>query len=192
MKYISMDLETTCIDPKIPENVLQMSLVVEDTQNPVPVEELPHFTCFIKSIDNQYTGQASALGMNGWIFNILCGRTDNDTGYPILYQQEAWLQACAFVDEHFRGQSGRAKGVKIAGKNVGIFDMQFIPKELMSRFSAKSIDPTSMFIDWKAEKPLLSLGEIKKKLDFDPHVAHDAREDALDVIKVLRTTYNGK
>lgn len=189
-----MDIETTCIDPKTPENVLQLSLVVEDTEKNIPVEELPHFTCFLKSVSGQYTGQSFALGMNGWILDILSGRADNTTEYPVLYQKEAWSKACNFVDSHFRGIDGTAaptRGVKVAGKNVGIFDMQFIPPELMSKFSAKTIDPTSMFIDWKANKPLLSLSEIKNKLDLDPHVAHDAREDALDVIKVLRTTYNG-
>ena len=34
MKYLSIDIETTCLEPKKPENILMFSGVVEDTDSP--------------------------------------------------------------------------------------------------------------------------------------------------------------
>jgi oligoribonuclease (3'-5' exoribonuclease) len=61
MKYLSLDLETTCLQPS-PKHILQVSMVVEDTDLAlVPVTGLPHFTCFVKH--DRIEGEAYALGM---------------------------------------------------------------------------------------------------------------------------------
>ena len=127
MKYISLDLETTGLDP-VEDQILQISMVVEDTAIRCPLEELPHFTAFVKH--PRISGNTYALGMNGWILDIISGRKTNETGYPILPRYPtadgSWdVQAQAFLTEHF----GRAR-ITVAGKNVAGFDIPFLPKEL--------------------------------------------------------------
>ena len=81
MKYVSLDLETTCINPKKPENILMISMVVEDPKNPVPLKDLPHFTRFVKY--SSISGESYALAMNNWILDIISGRKENKTDYQV-------------------------------------------------------------------------------------------------------------
>lgn len=67
MKYISIDLETTCIDPKCPENMLQIAMVAENTEASVDVSDLPHFRAIIIPEAGTVTGSLTALAMNAWI-----------------------------------------------------------------------------------------------------------------------------
>lgn len=70
MKYVSIDIETTGLNPEKCQ-VLQIGAVIEDTSNPLPFEELPKFNCIVEHDD--YLGQPTALKMNSWIFEILSG-----------------------------------------------------------------------------------------------------------------------
>jgi hypothetical protein len=67
MKYVSLDLETTCIDPKCPENILQIAMVVEDTKDERDVEDLPSFKAILVPETGLITGSLTALAMNTWI-----------------------------------------------------------------------------------------------------------------------------
>jgi len=51
MKYASLDLETTGLfesGGRGPDKILQISIVVEDTDVDTPVNELPHLTLIVK------------------------------------------------------------------------------------------------------------------------------------------------
>ena len=61
MKYVSIDIETTGLDPETCQ-IIQIGAVIEDTENPVPVENLPSFKCLVEH--PQYTGSPFALVMN--------------------------------------------------------------------------------------------------------------------------------
>lgn len=180
MKYLSIDIETTCVNPKKPENILQISMIVEDPTNPLPLEKLPHFTCFIKH--DRVEGEPYAMGMNGWIMDIISGRAE---GKHPIYKAKDWEEiALAFIRHHF-GDSTR---IVAAGKNFAGFDQQFLPARLASKLDFRCIDPTSVFWNPYADK-MPSLTFIKKELGIEGEVTHDAYDDALDVIKVLRTKY---
>jgi oligoribonuclease (3'-5' exoribonuclease) len=178
MKYISVDLETTCLDPN-PKNILMIAMVVEDTKTKLPLNELPRFVCLVKR--PIYSGTPYALTLNSWILEMLA---NNDTSKYPIYEESEWVsKAAAFIDEHFKD----TKAVP-AGKNFSSFDLQFFPDTIKRKFMRRAIDPGSMFVDWEKEAPL-SLDDIKKHLCIPGEVTHDAVEDALDVIKVLRTQY---
>lgn len=175
MKYLSLDIETTGLRPKV-DQVLQIAMVVEDTANIVPVEELPKFVAFIKN--PEYVGQPYALGLNGWIFDIISGR-NKITPHPILEPEAVIDFVNIFLNQHF----GFMKKATVAGKNVAGFDIPFLPTEISSRFKHRVIDAGSVFMDWSKDTPP-SLGDLTGGV-----IAHDAYEDALDVIRVLRRAY---
>jgi hypothetical protein len=187
MKYVSLDLETTCIYDKSPKNILMVSMVVEDTTPPMKaLDELPHFTCFVNY--ETISGEPFALAMNSWILNYISGRNKNPPPYPV-YNGGTWIDpANQFLNAHFTKEFGK---IPVAGKNVASFDLQFLPEVLQKRFMHRTIDPTSVFIDFNQQRPP-SLEDVKKSLGLDAEVSHDAREDALDVIKVLRRAYGDK
>ncbi|MHA1675805.1 MAG: exonuclease domain-containing protein [Candidatus Njordarchaeales archaeon] len=195
MKYVSIDLETTGLDPK-QDQILMIGMYVEDTEKKLPREELPSFSCLVRHEKNnkdnrkyeqRYCGDPFALNLNAWILKMLA---DNDESkYPIYVHQELypahWVEPMLdFLNEHFPNTKAIA-----AGKNVGSFDMQFFPEDVKKKFLHRHIDPGSIFIDWKSNKPLRSLGQIKEDLNIAGEVTHDALDDAWDVIEVLRTQY---
>lgn len=188
MKYISLDLETSSLQPS-PDHILQVSMVVEDTEQPeVPVEDLPHFTCFVNHADIK--GQAYALGMNGWILDIISGRKENTTDYPIYAADERhrdyWIDhALEFLDHHF----STAK-ITVAGKNVAGFDIPFLTKELSRHFRHRVLDPGPLFVDWAKDESVPDFKTCKERAGMSGEVVHCAREDAMEVITMLRRFYN--
>lgn len=61
MKYISLDIETTGLDPEF-NQILSIGAVIEDTLNPLPFEELPKFHAVIRR-ESVY-GSIFALNLN--------------------------------------------------------------------------------------------------------------------------------
>lgn len=187
MKYISLDVETTGLDPK-QDQILQIAMVVEDTNEPdVSVEELPYFNCYITH--ERYSGDAFALQLNNRILRILA-RVDKADA-PIYggkfggppYTEEWVRYAIEFVRNHYP----QAPKPILAGKNVASFDYQFLPEQLKRCFDYRFIDPGSIFLDFKTAQKVPSLEDIKKALGFaDPKCSHNALDDARDVIRVLR------
>lgn len=203
MKYVSLDIETTCLDPRVPENILGISMVVEDTDHPeVPLTQLPHFTCIIGH--ERVEGSPFALAMNAWIlyeidkwfkgkptkypvYHSLRGPTKWLAGMNGMYPEGTWLsEAMRFLDHHFKTDR-----INCAGKNVAGFDLQFMPEMLRQRFRSRVIDAGSVLVDWNRDA-LLDLATLKKRAGLADVVSHNMYEDALDVIAVLRPTYPKK
>lgn len=61
MKFISIDIETTGLDP-INHKILSIGAIIEDTENPLPYEELPKFHVAI--LHNELVGSPFAINMN--------------------------------------------------------------------------------------------------------------------------------
>lgn len=184
MRYISLDIETTCVHPMKPENILMLSMVIEDTKTLLPVDELPHFTCYFVRKDDTYTGSAYALQMNAWIFEMLSGKKPFDRP---AYE----IDGPAFKNdvEDFFVKNGLGLGKKfLAGKNIAVFDYQFLPEWLKGQFKARMIDPGSVFLDFKSDG-IKNLDDLKKEFGLMDGVSHNAYEDAKDVIRILRKKY---
>ena len=61
MKFVSIDIETTGIDPEIDE-VLSIGAIIEDTENILPYEQLPKFHVAI--LHERISGSMFAIDMN--------------------------------------------------------------------------------------------------------------------------------
>lgn len=183
MKYLSLDLETSGLDPKN-HQILMVSAVVEDTNNIKPLEELPHYTCILSS--DYITGSPYALGLNSWILDIISGRagdsTYNKSPLSVVYQDFS-----DFLDKHFGSDK-----VTVAGKNVGGFDIPFLKEQfpgIVTRFDHRTLDPAPLCVDFVNDKTIPGLKKCMSRRGVDGEVSHDAYHDALDVIRVLRTFY---
>jgi oligoribonuclease (3'-5' exoribonuclease) len=181
MKYCSIDTETSGLNPSNCQ-ILMASFIVEDSNNLLPLEELPHLTFFINH--GVVEGGPYALAMNSWILDIIAGRKPNTNNIPIFAPINWEEKVQEFLTKHF----GTEK-ITVAGKNLGTFDLQFLSKNLRSRFSHRLIDPSMLFTNFKTDSKPLSLDECKKRAGIEGVVSHSAYDDALDIIKVLRTKY---
>ena len=61
MKYLSIDIETTGLDP-LKDQLLSFGAIIEDTENPLPFDEIPKFHAAIKR--NRIEGDLFAINMN--------------------------------------------------------------------------------------------------------------------------------
>lgn len=202
MRYVSIDLETTGLDPT-QDQVLQVALVIEDTSKPeVPVEQLPYFECLVSY--PEYRGSAFALALNAEILSALAapplappyvkepveghrttlrGREIQVFGSAFCAMLPWWeSEALTFLELYL----GTGK-LNVAGKNAAGFDLRFL-RQLHKRFRHRVIDPGSVFFDDSLEC-LSFLDELKQRLGLVGAVSHDALDDARDVIRVLRKSY---
>jgi hypothetical protein len=162
-------------------------MVVEDTKNIKPLEKLPHLTFFVDN-GRLIMGSPFALYMNAWILKILAENEAPskrpEASYKI-YGKFDWPKIVSFfLDEHF----GSSK-IVATGKNVSGFDLQFLPIELKDRFCHRVLDPGSMFVDWENDEVPPGMPLCKLRAGIEGLVTHNAYEDALDVIRLLRTQY---
>jgi DNA polymerase III epsilon subunit-like protein len=154
MKYISIDIETTGLNP-LACNTLSIGAIIEDTNNPVPYEELPKFHVAI--LHEELQGSPYAINMNrDLIETIVQYQTAKDqdekndlvhmTGMQFLKLNEVAQSFNDFLYQngmiefnlnepvrHVNGKMLPIVGMKTkpttitaAGKNFGTFDKLFL------------------------------------------------------------------
>jgi|DEB19_MinimDraft_2_1074335.scaffolds.fasta_scaffold02147_8 DNA polymerase III epsilon subunit-like protein len=80
-----------------------------------------------------------------------------------------------------------------AGKNFAGFDKKFLEKlpRWKQVFSIRSrvLDPGILFVDWINDESIPSLDQCKERAGIKGVVTHNAVEDAMDVVMLLRQCY---
>jgi len=196
MRYVSIDLETTGLDAENCQ-ILEFGAVLEDTNNVLPLDELPTFHCYIKHPGGNISGNIFALNLNAGIIANLKNEKELKDTYQYLKPDEladaflAWLKIQGFEIKETYGKFHTT--ITVAGKNFAGFDRKFINKipdfSKKIRIRQRVIDPAVLFVDWKEDECLPSLDECKVKAGIEGVVTHLAVDDAMDVIKLLRKSY---
>lgn len=194
MKYVSVDIETTGTNPEL-HKIIEFGAVIEDTLNPLPLEELPKFHYVIKSENNQYNGEAFAIFLNQRVWKILAGQ-DQDNLIPIISEKDLpYLFNLFLKNNGYETKHGSNQIVfHAAGKCFATFDKLFLEAlpnwSKFLQITRRVIDPGILFVDWEKDDGLPNLETCKLRAGLEEtQISHIAEEDALDVIKVLRTTY---
>jgi oligoribonuclease len=197
MKYISIDIETTGLNSEKCQ-VLQIGAVLEDTNNPLSIGLLPQFNCIIEH--PEYYGQPTPLRMNSWIFEILSGLDKKSKEESVSYRKEHNIIPVGLVAQTFRiwlinngftqKQPNGPILINVAGKNFGNFDLQFLKKlphwASYVQVRQRIIDPAVMFMNWTLDDTLPNLSTCLERSDQHGLVMHDAIQDAIDVVNVIR------
>lgn len=193
MRYVSLDLETSGSDP-LRHQVLELAAVVEDTRRTAttPLAELPSFRRALRHPD--ITGTAGALALNARLLEELSDKTKSDApdicgAAEVLPQLRAFLLANGFkLDAKDR------VSFTIAGKNIGVFDIPFLRQlpgwGTIIRAEPAVLDPASFYLNWHKDSRLPSMLICQARSGMpEPHVAHEALADALEVVRLLRPFY---
>lgn len=183
MRILSLDIETSGLNPETCQ-VIEIGAVVEDTRYNAPLETLPSFHCYI--LHDLYQGEAFALGMHAKIFHRIATQ---EKPYAYLRPKQAILNLRFFIEEQL-GEEGRCMGDKfsIAGKNYLGFDKLFLDKlgfDDKTYFHRRVLDPAILYWE-KEDNQLPSMQECLKRTGSKTEVAHNAVDDARDVIRLLR------
>lgn len=204
MKYISIDIETSGLDP-INNQILSIGAILEDTENLLPFDEIPKYHVAI--LEETIVGSPFALHMNRELIGHISSYISTDdldekndliqmTGMQFLSPDRVVKSLYDFVFESgYFPLSKQYEPIKItvAGKNFGTLDKLFLEElpdwDVYFKIRQRLIDPSILFVDWKTDKTMPSLFECKKRAGISGNVTHNALEDAWDVIQILRTTY---
>lgn len=178
--YFSIDLETTGDDPN-DHQIIEIAAIYEDPNLQLPFEEIPKFQCFVKH--DLYKGNAFALALNQRIFKAL---SNSAVGYN---EHEAVVKLLGFFQKYKENDV-----VKITGKNVGSFDIQFLKKvkvynEHKFLFNYRTLELGSFFFEPKTDEWIPNSDACLKRAGIDKSTKHEALSDAWDVICAIRTRY---
>ena len=189
MIYVSIDIETTGLDP-VNDQVLQIGAIVEDTNNLLDFEDIPKFERLIRH--RRITGSPYALAMNS---NLIAKLAESDL-YGIS-AEAAVLDLYEWLLNHLGVPLSGHRPVW-AGKNVASFDLPFLSNisnwNQYFENSNRILDPTILFVDWQKDVRPPSLQDCLRRAGFPDNrvVTHDAVSDAWDVICCLRKAYNNE
>lgn len=224
MKFISIDVETTGLDPEF-NQILSIGAIIEDTLNPIPFEELPKFHAVIKR-ESVY-GSIFALNLNKDLIQAMKDYSEARTEELKQEVEESFGAKFYNEDEvvealyHFCYRNGLVpvdpnflnRQIKVidgiaypiltsnmpktylncAGKNFAGFDKKFLEKlpRWKQVFSIRSrvLDPGILFVDWINDESIPSLDQCKQRAGIEGVVTHNAVEDAMDVVMLLRQCY---
>ena len=198
MKYVSIDIETTGLDP-LTCDVLEFGAILEDTENPAGRENLPTFHKYLWR--DVYRGEPYALAMNAHIFKkILDLKKSEGVGGMRAYDHtltdmtHLWghFNNWIFTNKHLWPEGSfinQQPTLVVAGKNVAGFDLPFLKNAFMPKFHHRVIDPGMMYFDPRNDNVPPDLKECKKRAKLPDHVSHEALDDAWDVIQLVREKY---
>lgn len=197
MQYLSIDIETTGLDPE-KHDMLEMVAVLEDTTKTVEIEHLPLFRALaVKDTYNVDPYCAQLHSDSLWKelmraqkrvkdFPIIEGCSvseDNKTFYcsdnSIIPSFLSWLK-----------QHGIPGSITPAGKNFGAFDLQFLLRYAKMAgvrlpFKRRSIDPAILFCT-PSDDALPDLPTCLSRAGLSATALHTAWGDAWDIIRLLR------
>jgi DNA polymerase III epsilon subunit-like protein len=178
MKYVSIDIETTGLNPETCQ-VIEFGAVIEDTNTNTPLNELPSFHRYVQH--DSYCGEAYALSMHQKIFERIAKKPDGFNYCKpnhLLTQFDNWLEDNKVVGK-----------INVAGKNFAAFDLQFLKKlnwfDQLS-LSHRFIDPAMLYVDFRHDGGVPNLQTCLDRAGISETVAHTAVEDALSVINLIR------
>ena len=189
MIYCSIDIETCGVGLNC--DILEFGAVLDEIGNveEKPLNTLPSFHCyFIKDI---YQGEPFALSMHAEIFRRIAARGEAEYRKKYSYCSaerfgnnfKQFLINNGYIPDHDKVT------INAAGKNFAAFDLQFLKAktdiEKHVNIRSRILDPGILFVK-STDESIPGLSECKKRIGIDGNVAHNAIDDALDVIRLLR------
>src|ERR1035437_3972157 len=205
MLYVSIDLETSGLNHET-HQVLSIGAIIEDTEKKLPYSEIPKFHAAITRGESDIVGSLFALNMNKQLLeNILkfqqCKTIEEQklheelTELKYFPEKDVVREFVSFLTENGIIYEGKETVIYLtcAGKNFGTFDKPYCEKlpnwKRFLKIRQRILDPTHYYMDWKNDENPPSLSVCKKRANLEENVSHVAREDAWDVIMLLRSQY---
>lgn len=194
MKYLSIDIETTGLDPETCQ-ILEIAVILDDLKKPLsgrPITDCPSFHCYV--VHPQIQGQAYALSLHSEMLRRIAKR---EPGYLYVRPERMDWEVRHWLWDQDPSWD-LTQSVMVAGKNFGSFDRQFLQRLPCwgLQFHHRSLDPALLYFDPQVDQELPSTGECLRRAGLDLQLDHTALADAELVIQLLRhkllgETYRG-
>ena len=184
--YVSIDIETTGVDYEYCQ-VLEFGAVVDDWVT--PVDNLPRFHTYL--IHDRIQGEPFALAMNFEILSRIANREKPQCADFTYVKPEHLAGMFEFWAASWGafGSGGSGKSLIPAGKNFQGFDRPFLKR--LDRFGRvnmlhRCIDPAMLYWNPATDQQPPSTKECYERAGMQNEVAHNAVEDAIGIVKLIR------
>lgn len=194
MKITAVDLETTGLNPKRCQ-ILEIGLAIFDFQNPqhqnCSIEELPTFSTYVFNSDNSIQGEYYAINMNQKIIERILHREDPEISklYDFCPIEQLTTKVSNFLQQHYQPE----EQIILAGKCHDALDIPFLKQHSKlwetNNFHFKIVEPAMLFFDPNQDQEPPGLETCLKRAGINKKVTHNALDDALDVIRLLRSKF---
>jgi DNA polymerase III epsilon subunit-like protein len=179
MKYVSIDLETTGLDPGNCQ-VLEIGAVAQELGG----EELDRFHAFLYY--KTLTGTPFALNLNQRILHAIIGGEG-------LNPHRAWGAFYNWLEKYTNDRVVHGK-VVVAGKNFATFDLPFIEvaaPHVAKQFFRRILDPAILYMRLADPLPP-DLATCLARAGLSDEVSHNAVDDAAQVRDLIEYHFKGK
>lgn len=190
MKYLSIDIETTGLDPDV-NQMIEVGAVLADTADfSTPVDELPSFRALIPY--ENYTINTFCMSMHKELWPELDEAAGALSLHPnainkgsgVWYTSPRQLQSC--FRNWLREHDLQDQKLTVAGKNFFGFDHKFLAPFLPDvEFHHRSIDPVMLFAR-PEDKKLPDLKTCCQRAFINLEGHHSAVADAKTVVRLVR------
>lgn len=181
MKYVSIDIETTGLNPETC-SIIEFGAVIDDLSCLNPIDKLPKFQRYVNiaELHNLIVGEPYALSMHGEIFKRLAE-------HDIYKYKFCDCDRLTFEFSEFLLNNKIDQPINVAGKNFSGFDIQFLRRlpNWNIRIHYRTIDPAILFLE-PTDNNMPDTKTCKERAGFTGEVAHTAIEDCLDIIQLVR------
>ncbi len=199
MQYVSLDIETTGLDPK-KNQIVEVGAVLDEIGNTTPIEELPKFRAVLLHDEMVMGTYCANLHKNLWLetLDIISLHKEALKRYEAHQVKDTLYCRPHKLEEFFHNWLYRSlslpsdtRGIKIniAGKNPGTFDIPFLEAlpgwQGLVKFHRRVLDPASHCIQ-PDDEHIPDLQECLRRCGFEDTVKHTAVDDAIDIIRVIR------
>lgn len=188
MKILAIDIETTGLDPEICQ-ILEFACVLENTENPKPVNELPYFRKII--FHDFIKGEPVALMMNADLIKQIAEDQMERIKDQRYMNDDFTLQGhLGGLIQSFLATQYVQGPVNIIGKNFEGFDKKFLEKvfdlKKIIPHHRRYLDPAILFHDPAIDKHLPDSKTCLQRAGLTSEGLHTALQDARNCIKLYR------
>jgi len=181
--YIAFDCETTSLNHRAPESLINASWVVFDSSKlSTPLSELTHYSAYIKQ-DKYVIELDTLLTEKLQTVDILKKIRTGNAEFPVVSLEEWTKYSIAFIKEHTQN----AKEWKFLIRNPS-FDWHFIPREIKEALFVSPfqiVDPAILFSVPSDKYGMPSMQVCAQRSGINEIVPHNAYEDNLLMLKTF-------
>jgi len=193
MKYASIDIETSGLDPKN-HDILEFAAVLDDLKNPLPIKDLPVFHYHLNKKE-PYCVDPKAIKIHSRnILLDISNKVENNSPY-ICYPEELFTRLSNFLFVNGYNDDNEKIYLNVAGKNFATFDLMFLQEKIQKNdwsnisFRSRVIDPAILYFDHLKDNHLPNMETCLDRASIKEKVTHNAVDDAIQVIKLIRRKY---
>lgn len=187
MKYVSIDLETTGLDPETCQ-IIEFAAVADDLTQ--PIEKAKTFQTYV--LHETYTGEPYALGMHAEIFKKISDwKQEINKDIPVCLVSNLMWNFYMFLmnKADYSPWEDRKIKINVAGKNFNSFDKPFLQRipnfDHQIHMHRRVLDPAVLYFE-SSDEVLPDTKTCMERAGIEGKVAHTALEDAMMVVKLLR------